>query len=345
MPTTPTPADRPVDQLRAAAVRARETGDPLHTALATWLDTEAATWAGDEVHNSCSTQSCTFDAALAVARQPLGTSAAGGVSYRCDDCGALFVPGSDVELTHDCDDHRAAPPAPADRAAVLREAADHIDHLRATMGAPTVADCFANGLGHAAADLRRLAADAAAGVQPPTTDENRTALRGRIATALITAAYRCDGDCGLSERACYDAHPITWSAMAGGTTHVDGSVTDIADVVLTVLADDVRPSDIQVWPLTRVLTDVRCGSQDWTWDEEWADLDRRHAETGYLDRLEQEIKTRGITMPVLIGSDGRLWDGHHRLRIAVRLGIGYVPVEITPPAAPARTRAPEEAAR
>ncbi|MEV7491448.1 ParB N-terminal domain-containing protein [Streptomyces anulatus] len=99
--------------------------------------------------------------------------------------------------------------------------------------------------------------------------------------------------------------------------------------------EQAQPDDIQVWPLTRVLTEVRCGSQDWTWEQEWADLDQRHAETGYLDRLEQQIKTNGITMPVLIGSDGRLWDGHHRLRIAVRLGIGYVPVEITPPAAPA----------
>lgn len=96
---------------------------------------------------------------------------------------------------------------------------------------------------------------------------------------------------------------------------------------------EAQPDDIQVWPLTRVLADVRCGSQDWTWDEEWADLDQRHAETGYLDRLEQQIRANGITMPVLIGSDGRLWDGHHRLRIAVRLGIGYVPVEITPSAA------------
>ncbi|MFD5708747.1 ParB N-terminal domain-containing protein, partial [Bacillus subtilis] len=76
--------------------------------------------------------------------------------------------------------------------------------------------------------------------------------------------------------------------------------------------------------------EVRCGSQEWSWDEEWADLDRRHAETGYLAKLEQEISENGITMPVLIGSDGRLWDGHHRLRIAVRRGIGYVPVEITP---------------
>ena len=90
--------------------------------------------------------------------------------------------------------------------------------------------------------------------------------------------------------------------------------------------------DLQVWPLHRVLSEVRCGSKNWTWEEEWADLDRRHTETGYLETLEAQIRETGITMPVLIGSDGRLWDGHHRLRIAVRLGIGYVPVEITPKA-------------
>lgn len=89
---------------------------------------------------------------------------------------------------------------------------------------------------------------------------------------------------------------------------------------------------IEVWPLARVLAEVRCGSRDWTWEEEWADLDQRHADTGYLATLEQKIRENGITMPVLVGSDGRLWDGHHRLRIAVRLGIGYVPVELTTPA-------------
>ncbi|MFE5301834.1 hypothetical protein [Streptomyces sp. NPDC056632] len=91
---------------------------------------------------------------------------------------------------------------------------------------------------------------------------------------------------------------------------------------------EARCCDVQVWPLARVLRDVRCGSKDWTWDEEWADLDKRHAATGYLGTLEQQIRADGVTRPVLIGSDGRLWDGHHRLRIAVRLGIGYVPVEI-----------------
>ncbi|MFE9363709.1 hypothetical protein ACFYNN_13010 [Streptomyces sp. NPDC006978] len=43
-------------------------------ALADWLDTETATWAGDEVHSPCSTGTCTLDAALVVARQVLGTT-------------------------------------------------------------------------------------------------------------------------------------------------------------------------------------------------------------------------------------------------------------------------------
>lgn len=91
---------------------------------------------------------------------------------------------------------------------------------------------------------------------------------------------------------------------------------------------EARTFAFEVWPLARILADIRCGSHDWTWEEEWADLDTRHAETGYLDQLEQQIRANGITMPVLIGTDGRLWDGHHRLRIAVRLGINYVPVEV-----------------
>lgn len=90
-------------------------------------------------------------------------------------------------------------------------------------------------------------------------------------------------------------------------------------------------AELQVWPLRRILTEVRCGSKDWSWEEEWADLARRHAETGYLDRLADQISENGITMPVLVGTDGRLWDGHHRLCIAVRLGIGYVPVEVVRP--------------
>jgi len=104
-----------------------------------------------------------------------------------------------------------------------------------------------------------------------------------------------------------------------------------SDIDRMMKRSTVTASTFQVWPLKRVLAQVRCGSKEWGWEEEWADLDRRHTETGYLTTLEQDIRENGITDPVLIGADGRLWDGHHRLRIAVRLGIGYVPVEVIPP--------------
>jgi hypothetical protein len=84
----------------------------------------------------------------------------------------------------------------------------------------------------------------------------------------------------------------------------------------------------EVWPLDRVLSEIQCGSEDWAWPEEWADLDALHPH--YLSALEQDIRRNGIQIPVMIGDDGRVWDGHHRLRIAVRLGLPEVPVEIHP---------------
>ncbi|MEU0354915.1 ParB N-terminal domain-containing protein, partial [Streptomyces cyaneofuscatus] len=208
----------------------------------------------------------------------------------------------------------AAPPAPADRATVLREAADQIAGIDFHPNARARSLDIAAGLAHR---LRALADEAAAGVQPPTEGETDD-VRARF--EALAAEWEKRGEYG-------DAS-LLWGARAIRAT----LAADAAAGVQPPTEGEARPDDIQVWPLTRVLTEVRCGSQDWTWDEEWADLDQRHAETGYLDSLEQQIRANGITMPVLIGSDGRLWDGHHRLRIAVRLGIAYVPVEITPPA-------------
>lgn len=69
----------------------------------------------------------------------------------------------------------------------------------------------------------------------PSAPAARADLRERIAEALRSAAFECDGKCGLSERDCYDAHPINFSAMSNGTTHVSGPVTAIADAALAVL--------------------------------------------------------------------------------------------------------------
>jgi hypothetical protein len=54
----------------------------------------------------------------------------------------------------------------------------------------------------------------------------------RGAEALRQAAYQCDGDCGLSEDECWTSHPVSWSAMVVGETHVHGNVEALARVVL-----------------------------------------------------------------------------------------------------------------
>lgn len=87
------------------------------------------------------------------------------------------------------------------------------------------------------------------------------------------------------------------------------------------------------------------GSQEqpWTWDDEAAAL---HAFPGlcglqcpdtcppdahpgiYQKDLEDHLRRRGrIEQPVCLGADGRVWDGHHRIVAAIRLGFPGVPVE------------------
>ena len=71
----------------------------------------------------------------------------------------------------------------------------------------------------------------------------------------------------------------------------------------------------------------RPGSEgdQWTWaDEErslWSEPMIDHTLT-----VQAEIVADGILEPVLAGDDGRLWDGHHRVLIAARLGIGEIDV-------------------
>ncbi len=60
------------------------------------------------------------------------------------------------------------------------------------------------------------------------------------------------------------------------------------------------------------------------WDEEIALLNELH--WVQLKELEISISRHGILEPILIGDDGRCWDGHHRVAVAVRLGLDEIPV-------------------
>lgn len=59
------------------------------------------------------------------------------------------------------------------------------------------------------------------------------------------------------------------------------------------------------------------------WDVEFAYLRRDHASR--IDDLARDVLLNGIREPVLLGDDGRVWDGHHRLCVADELGIVDIP--------------------
>jgi ParB-like chromosome segregation protein Spo0J len=47
----------------------------------------------------------------------------------------------------------------------------------------------------------------------------------------------------------------------------------------------------------------------------------------YFAKLENDIRKRGILVPLVAKRDGTLLTGHNRLEVALRLGLQYVPVQ------------------
>lgn len=61
------------------------------------------------------------------------------------------------------------------------------------------------------------------------------------------------------------------------------------------------------------------------WNNEFAYLVRFHGK--HVAELMRDIEANGIKEPILLGNDGRVWDGHHRLLVARILNIKTVAVE------------------
>lgn len=76
--------------------------------------------------------------------------------------------------------------------------------------------------------------------------------------------------------------------------------------------------------LALLLTEFRDGDEH-GWDVEFEYL-RTHHGSKIRDLIGSVLRT-GIRRPILIGDDGRVWDGHHRLYAAHTLGFKQVPVE------------------
>lgn len=72
----------------------------------------------------------------------------------------------------------------------------------------------------------------------------------------------------------------------------------------------------------------RPGSQgpDWTWHDEFGDIIRDN-QTGIVRDLVPDDDFTGFSNPILLGDDGRVWDGHHRICITMDNKVERLPVE------------------
>lgn len=76
-------------------------------------------------------------------------------------------------------------------------------------------------------------------------------------------------------------------------------------------------------PLSDLLANYRDGDEH-GWATEFDFLLREHGDR--LRTLLLDVEQNGILEPILLGNDGRVWDGHHRLFVALHLKMTHVPV-------------------
>ena len=63
-----------------------------------------------------------------------------------------------------------------------------------------------------------------------------------------------------------------------------------------------------------------------SWIKTFRQIEYMHRGSSYLSDLMYSIQTEGMKEPILLGNDGRIWDGHHRLYIADQLKLESIPV-------------------
>lgn len=95
----------------------------------------------------------------------------------------------------------------------------------------------------------------------------------------------------------------------------------------------IMTSHLVRMPVSQIVTFWQPGSHAWSWAEESHELmhgEKYETQTKHiLKRVDEEgIDFIDNIAPVLLGSDGRVWDGHHRICIAIKQGIPDLMVDI-----------------
>lgn len=98
-------------------------------------------------------------------------------------------------------------------------------------------------------------------------------------------------------------------------------------IAVRVKVPERPPAPPTMVPLAEFLATIGDGDEH-GWETEFAWLDE-HDPDG-IAALAASVREEGIKVPVPVGPDGRIWDGHHRVRVAVLLNLPAIPVEFVP---------------
>lgn len=107
--------------------------------------------------------------------------------------------------------------------------------------------------------------------------------------------------------------------------HGLASVGLIQDLYNAIRASGVsfEASRVEMMRLTHLVIHYRDGDENgWTHevDKLW------NEQPAYMEKLVESINDFGMREPILLGDDGRVWDGHHRIAAAMFIGMAEVPV-------------------
>lgn len=138
---------------------------------------------------------------------------------------------------------------------------------------------------------------------------------GRFDGRLISNLIRSASTIGFEEtlRKCY---PFT-------------SLRRLTNLLTLPKPDHFNPEELTEIKLEDLLKQWVPGSHEWSWEEEYEDL-IKHQDTVLL---ESEILSRGFNFanasePIMLGPDGRVWDGHHRIVLAMKHTVETLTVVI-----------------
>lgn len=86
------------------------------------------------------------------------------------------------------------------------------------------------------------------------------------------------------------------------------------------------PQHVKIVSTKSVLDLFMPGDAD-AWFDSFKKIRELHQADDYLLSLRESIQLEGMRDPIVLGSDGCVWDGHHRLSIATgALALSKVPI-------------------